>query len=120
MTKAPLANFRRVKAHRGESNIARLSFMLGSIREPSCGQGRGVVEVVVGHACCALRWGSPSRGSGRVSALSGAPFWPWCLWRLCGAVPGATGTLVDNARVGGRLDAWRAGGAVVLDLLVSL
>ena len=36
-------------------------------------------------------------------------------------VPGATGTLPYNGRVGGRLDAWRGlCGAVVLDLLVSL
>ena len=40
-------------------------------------------------------------------ALSGAPFWPWCLWRLLGAVPGVTGTLCFVGRVGGRLDAWR-------------
>ena len=63
-----------------------------------------------GGRTCLLRvvLGQPPRWFWRSLRLTGAPFWPWCLWRLCGAVvPGATGTLPYNGRVGGRLDAWR-------------
>ena len=53
------------------------------------------------------RVGQPPRWFWRSLRSTGALFWPWCLGRLLGAVPGVTGTLVDNGRVGGRLDAWR-------------